>query len=288
MRFKAAFVSIAIVLAGGLLVLIGFGQMATQPTPYDVPQIADNEVTLTIKTSDGVTLAGSYFPTDKKDSPAVLLLHGNGASRGQFTRHIGWLNAAGYAAFVIDFRGHGESDPERKSFGWTEGRDAKAALTWLRTKHKGQKIGVIGISLGGAAALLGDGKPINADAMILQAVYPDLKRAIGNRITAHAGSVLGGVITPFLTHQSRFRFGVAPDNVSPVTAAGKFDRPVLVIGSEADIYTPPKESKELANAFPGKHWLWIVGELGHGQISGLNDAEYQRRVLLFFDETLRN
>lgn len=267
--------------------VIAFGQMATAPTNYDVPPLADNEQRLTLKTADGVNIEASLFPVDDKEAPVILLLHGNGASRGQFRGHIPWLNEAGYAAMSIDFRGHGQSAAERKSFGWNEARDAEAALTWIKAERPDSKIGVIGISLGGAAILLSKNVATEADSMILQAVYPDLERAIGNRISVQGHPILSPMLTPLLTQQSRFRFGVAPDAVSPIDAATRFGNPVLVIGGENDVYTPVAESEALTEAFAGKHWLWIVGKLDHAQISDLNNAEYIRRVLLFFDETLR-
>jgi uncharacterized protein len=249
-----------------LALIIAFGQLATRPTPSDVPKIAANEERVVMKTADGVGIAGSFFPVSDGAAPVILLLHGNGASRAQFKEHVVWLNAAGYSALAIDLRGHGESGGDQKSFGLFESRDADAALNWIRSERPYSGIGVIGVSLGGAAYMLRKDKvSITADALILQAVYPDIDRAIYNRIASRIGGPLATIGAPTLTLQSRILFGVPSGQISPITAAAGHSGPVLVIGGANDVYTPPDETKALRDAFPGESALWIAP--GWGTIS---------------------
>jgi uncharacterized protein len=270
----------------GLALVIAFGQLATRPTPSVVPKLAGNEQELQLKAKDGVQVAASVFPVTNQNAPVILLLHGNGASRGQFQNHVAWLNAAGFNAMAIDLRGHGESKGGKKSFGLFESRDAEAAVRWIRTNHPNSKIGVIGVSLGGASSLLGDYGPLTVDAMILQAVYPDIDRAIYNRISSRIGSALATIGAPTLTLQSPILYGVSSERISPIKAAVKYKEPVLVIGGANDVYTPPSETQQLHKAFPGKTFIWIAPGLGHDQMSDANDAAYQEHVLGFFRKHL--
>lgn len=276
--------------AFGLIAAVGivafFSHMATRPTPANVGQLAPNEQAVSLTAQDNIRISASFFPADIDKAPVILMLHGNGASRRQFQSHVAWLNEAGYAAMAIDFRGHGESQAQAKSFGLFEARDAEAAMLWIKKNHPDSKIGVIGVSLGGAAALLGADGPLPVDAMILKAVYPDIDRAIRNRITVHGGSLLSAIITPMLTYQSPWRYDVWPEAVSPVNGAANYHGAVLVIGGAQDDYTPIVESEELSEAFPGKHWLWIVDNFSHPQLSDLDDAIYRKRVLEFFAENM--
>ena len=61
-------------------------------------------------TNDGVLLVGSFYPghADKETIP-VILLHGQGKSREEFTPLIEEMKKHGYAILAFDFRGHGES-----------------------------------------------------------------------------------------------------------------------------------------------------------------------------------
>ena len=95
----------------------------------------------------------------------MLLLHGVGASRQATAANAEWLASLGYATLAIDFRGHGGSSSEPRTFGFDEALDAHAAFAWLKRRQGDAPVAIIGISLGGAASLLGDDGPIHADAL---------------------------------------------------------------------------------------------------------------------------
>ncbi len=116
-----------------LAIVAIFSRCATRPTLSSVDPISDNEQIFSLATKDNVTVAASFFETKNENAPIILLLHGNGASRSQFSTHIEWLNQAGFSAMAIDFRGHGESQEESKSFGLLEANDVAAALGWINS-----------------------------------------------------------------------------------------------------------------------------------------------------------
>jgi len=260
-----------------LIALYAMSSLVNQATPSDVPQLADNEEIIELTTPDGVTIKGSYIAGPQENSPALLMLHGNGGSRAQFWRHLRVYNDAGFAVLAIDFRGHGQSQAKSKSYGVYESIDAYTAFDFLKIKQQGAKIGVLGLSLGGSAALIGDSGPLAVDAMILQSVFPDLRRAINNRV---------GLIEPLLSYQSYIRYGRSPDTISPVKAATQFEGAALLLGGDKDIYTPPSEIEEMHDAIKGPKAMCIVEGLNHAQMSGLNDDIYMQRTLTFFQETL--
>ncbi|UAB77763.1 alpha/beta fold hydrolase [Erythrobacter sp. SCSIO 43205] len=266
--------------------VLGFSHLAIRATLSQVGQLAGAEQRFTLTAEDGTEIAASFVSAEQEDAPVILLLHGNGASRGQFGGHLNWLPANGFHALAIDFRGHGLSAEQSKSFGYNEAQDAHAAMRWARTEFPNSKVGVLGISLGGAAALVGKQGPLEADAMILQAVYPDFDRAVRNRVRLFGGDLAASALTPFLTYQAYPRYGVSHELISPVLRAREFERPILVIASRNDEYIPVSESEELAEAFPGRHWLWLVDGFSHGQISSLDDEVYRARVITFFREEL--
>jgi predicted alpha/beta hydrolase len=195
-----------------------------------------------LRTRDGVALAATYRPGASAAAPGVLLLHGNGASRAATAGNAAWLARQGFATLAIDFRGHGESSPRLHSFGLAESEDARTALHWLKRQQHGAPISIIGISLGGAAALIGRDGPLPADAMVLQAVYPDIRHAIRNRLAAHLGVQPAFLGEPLLSFQSRPRLGVWPSGLSPIAALRKYRGPVLIVGDDRDEYTPPSET----------------------------------------------
>ena len=223
-----------------------------------VPAAAHPARDLRLRGGDGLSLAATYWPGCRPDSPAVLLLHGVRSSRASTAATAAWLAERGYAALTIDFRGHGQSDMAARSFGLEEAEDARAAFDWLKRRQSGAPVAVIGNSLGGAAALLGEAGPLPADALILQAVYPDLRGAVRNRIAARLTAGPAFLLEPLLTLQSKPRFGVWPTRLSPREAVKRYPGPVFVIGGAEDRYTPPPETRAIFAAAPGPKRLWLV------------------------------
>jgi pimeloyl-ACP methyl ester carboxylesterase len=275
-----------IMLALGLAASWAVGEALTRPSQSDVPAAVHPARDLGLKAEDGVSLAATYRPGRTERSPGVLLLHGVNASRAAMARNAAWLAGEGYAVLTVDFRGHGESAPARKSFGLNESRDAAAAFAWLKHRQGGAQVAIVGVSLGGAAALLGDGGPLPADALVLQAVYSDIRHAIRGRIAAIATAGPAWLLEPLLSFQSKPRLGVWPGRLSPRAALRRYRGPVLVVGGGADHYTPPEETKALFDAAPGRKSLFIAAGAGHAETSGLTDADYRQALLAFLRQTL--
>jgi dipeptidyl aminopeptidase/acylaminoacyl peptidase len=275
-----------IVLVLGLLVSWGLGEALVWPTPAAVPAATAPAVDARLRSCDGLALAATYRPGRTPAAPAVLLLHGNGASRAAMAATAQVLADAGYATLAIDFRGHGQSQSARHSFGLYESRDAEAGFRWLKARQSGAKVAVVGLSLGGAAALLGAKGPLPADALVVEAVYPDIRHAIRNRIAAFTTQAPAHLLEPLLSLQSRPRLGVWPSQLSPLNAARRYPGPVLVIGGGADRYTPPDETRSLYAAFPGPKRLWYMAGRVHAGVGDISDAAYRGQLLAFLAATL--
>ena len=276
----------ALALAGGLAASWAAGSAMVRGEARAVAPAEAPARDVRLRSGDGLILAGTYWPGRRPGAPAVLLLHGVRASRASTAPTAKWLAGLGYAALTIDFRGHGESAMAPRSFGLREAADARAGLAWLKRAQGGARVAVIGHSLGGAAALLGADGPLPADALVLQAVYPDIRSAIRNRIAARLGDAPALLLEPLLSFQARPRFGVMPDALSPRAALRRYRRPVLVIGGAEDRSTPPDETSALFAAAPGPKSLWLVPHGGHAALGDLRDDEYRGRVRRFLERSI--
>ena len=276
---------------GAALLVLGLaaswlvGSLMMRATPADVPPPQAPARDLRLRAADGLGLAATYWPGRSPRSPAILLLHGNGASRAAMAENAAWLAAQGYSALTLDLRGHGESDRAPKSFGLAESRDAAAAIEWLRANGHA-RVGVVGVSLGGASALLGDDGPVAADALVLQAVYPDIRSAIHNRIAGLVGRPPALLLEPLLSFQARLRLGVAPSRLSPIEALPVFRGAVFMIGGGEDGHTPPAETRALFASARGQKHLWIAPGLDHRAVSDVRSEPYRRRLHAFFESSL--
>lgn len=278
------YLGVALALGLALSWFTGSVMMAGEASDVAEPQPPARDVQ--IYSRDGLRLAGTYWPGKRPESPAILLLHGVGSSRSSTADTAAWLARSGYAALTIDFRGHGESSMAERSFGLHESRDAEAAFQWLKRRQKGARIAIIGNSLGGAAALLGQSGPVPADGLVLQAVYPDIRHAIRNRIAARLSSAPSYLLEPLLSFQSIPRLRVQPSDLSPLKALRQYHGAVFVIGGAQDTSTPPTETRALFAAAPGEKRLWLVPGRGHAAVGQLRDADYRGRIASFLEHAI--
>jgi pimeloyl-ACP methyl ester carboxylesterase len=292
MRRRTGLTKKRLAAATALLLLLGMaaswllGSILVRPTPSQIPPPTPPGSDLTLRSSDGLDVAATYWPSRTAGGPAVLLLHGNNASRAATAANAAWLAGQGYAALAIDLRGHGESAVAPRSFGLYESRDAAAALAWLKNRRGHARVAIVGISLGGASALIGEKGPLPADALVLQAVYPDIRSAIRNRIAGILGHPPALLLEPLLSYQSHLRLGQPPSRFSPLRAIAAYKGPVLLIGGGEDHHTPPSEIRALYNAAPGPRSLWIAPGLNHPGVSDVRSQAYRARLLAFLRATV--
>jgi len=108
---------------------------------------------VTLRTADGVDLAGWYVPSTNR--AAVVLLHGAGATRSDVLDQAAVLGRHGFGVLLVDARGHGESGGRAMDFGWHGDADVAAATAWLahRPDVDERRIGAVGMSMGGEEAI---------------------------------------------------------------------------------------------------------------------------------------
>jgi dienelactone hydrolase len=138
---------------------------------------------VTFRAGDGVRLEGWLIPRDGDGpGPAIVFVHGwmwnrvgNVAGQVPFgDRDVDFMPAAkalhdaGFHVLLFDLRHHGDSEAGRMlmSYGPIEARDFVGAVSYLRSRPDvdGQRIGAVGMSMGGNIVLYGvpDCQPIKA------------------------------------------------------------------------------------------------------------------------------
>jgi pimeloyl-ACP methyl ester carboxylesterase len=217
---------------------------------------------------------------------AVVLMHGVRANRLSMLDRARFLARAGFTVLLFDFQAHGESPGAHITFGYLESRDVRAAVNYVRANVPGEKIGVIGVSMGGAAALLAV-PVLDVDAIVLEMVYPTAKQAIGNRLNARFGRA-GKLLVPLLSWQLKPRLGVGVDDLRPIDKVGRLTMPKLFIAGSEDRYTPLAESQQMFEMASKPKDLWIVNGAGHQDLYRFVGGDYEQRILTFFSGSLRN
>jgi Hydrolases of the alpha/beta superfamily len=212
-------------------------------------------------------------------TPAVLLLHSIRADRSAMVTRTRLLTASGFSVLLIDMQAHGETPGETITLGLRESGDARASLQWLRDLRPSRRVGVVGCSLGGAAVLLGP-QPAGYDAVVLEAVYPRVYRAIENRVRIRLGSV-APLLTPLFIAQLPLRLHVAPKDLEPIRSIARLGAPVLVVAGSRDEHTTLAESTELFAAAAEPKELWVLQGATHEDFLAFDPDEYTAHVVSF-------
>ena len=214
----------------------------------------------------------------------VVLMHGVRADRGSQADRVRLFGEAGYHAVAFDFQAHGESPGDAITFGWRERHDAVAAVAFARERFPGLPVAVVAQSMGGAAAILA-GRQLDADALVVEAVYESVERATRNRLAMRLGRA-GAIAAPLLTAQIRPRLGVSTDQLRPARAASEIDVPLLVLAGSDDEHAQPDEARAIYDAAPEPKALWIVEGAVHQDLYRYTPDAYRERVLAFIDRHL--
>lgn len=239
--------------------------------------------TVAFPSESGGTIHGWLLPHPESRG-VIILMHGIRATRLSMLDRARFLHAAGYSVLLFDFQAHGESRGDVISFGHLESRDAAAAVAFVRQRFPGQRIGIIGSSLGGAAALLGGG-PIHVDAMVLEAVYPSMEQAVSNRLRMGMGRP-GVFLAPLLTIQLKPRLGLTSADLRPVDRIAEADCPILIVNGSRDRHTTPDQARELYDHAREPKSFWLVPGARHVDLDRFAGEQYQKRILSFFGQHL--
>jgi uncharacterized protein len=243
---------------------------------------------VSIPSGSSATLRGWFVP-GRPGAGAIVLLHGVHANRLAMLRRARLFNAEGFAVLLFDFQAHGESTGTRITFGHREGQDAAAAIAYMRARLPSERVGAIGSSLGGAAALLAPA-PLDVDALVLESVYSDIGSAIENRMIAVLGPI-GAVAAPPITALFKLLLppflGVTAADLRPIDRIAQVRAPILVAGGMLDDRTSIVETRRMFARANEPKRLWVVVRARHVDLEGFAPDEYRSHVLAFMIETLR-
>jgi pimeloyl-ACP methyl ester carboxylesterase len=287
-RFRLALPALIIVSVGGLVAGVAalwlLGSELIRPVNRPVPLPADLPAQVVALPGPGHAIASWWLDRGGK-SPAVLLLHSIRADRSSMLSRAKLLWDHGLSVLLIDLQGHGETPGAAITLGIRESADVRAALGWLKQTVSPRRIGVIGCSLGGAAVLLAP-QPSGFDAVVLEAVYPRVARAVENRIRIRVGP-LAPVLAPLLLVQLPPRLHVWPKDLEPIRSIASLGAPVLVVAGSHDQHTTLAESEELFRTAVSPKRLWVVRGAGHQDFLSHDRAGYESEVVGFLLQYLR-
>lgn len=268
------------------------------PSAYGMP----NYETLSFQAKDGTPLKGWYIPAKAPTDKTIVLAHGHGGNMTDVLYRWGpFLHKAGYNVMAFDFRNHGGSGGTQTTMGLEERQDLDAALSQVQAKG-GQRIAVMGLSMGGATALTQAADDPRIRAVIADCTFDTITNAVASRVARNTFDLgpFKGLHFPFqdqvakgVVEASERLTGHTPDSPSgalrsanPIDAIKKLqDRPIFLIHGQEDDETLATNSVNLAKANP-KADLWLVPGAKHGESYKTDKDTYKAKVLSFLTRAL--
>ncbi len=246
-------------------------------TPKDF-NLPFEEIILTTK--DGISIAGWFIPTsvkttEDKPAPAIIILHGYPAEKGDMLSIANDLHP-NFNILLIDFRYFGKSGGSFTTLGTKERLDLETAINFLEERGF-EKVGVLGFSLGGAVAILQATKDPRIGAVVSYASFADLT-LLGYDVYAHL-SVIREALVPLMKLWMKLLWSVDTSR-SPKEAAQNMQTPIFIIHTKQDEQIPFRHAELLREALKNNQYAeFYFPEDGlHGELP----ADFNERVKNFF------
>ena len=257
--------------------------VAPNPCVVGDPPRELNATAFTVNSSSGSAISGWHTQPEASNG-VIVLLHGIRGSRLTMLDRARMLHDRGYSTVMIDFQAHGQSPGDAITVGHLEQHDVHAAVDFARREHPNEPIGVVGVSLGGAAALLAS--PLGIDALVLESVYPNIHDAVHNRVAAKLGP-FSFIPAEVLLAQLQPRLGISTSQLRPIDRLPDIDCAAFVASGTRDQHTTESETETMFAAASEPKELWLVDGAAHVDLFSNDPIEYQQRVFGFLDRHLR-
>jgi dipeptidyl aminopeptidase/acylaminoacyl peptidase len=236
-----------------------------------------------------ITISGWWIPSADPAAPAVVVVHGHTSCKrdDDVLLPAGMLYRSGFSVLLMDLRDHGDSTDEdlRYAGGTEEYRDVLGAWDWLQSARSipAQRIGLLGISLGAATALIASGDEARVAATWADSSYADIGVAIRAELArnGYPGFLeVGGVAMARLLSGDDLR------SRSPLVAVGRMSGRRLFITHGTDDRRLSVDYAhtliDAADAAGVDVDSWIVSGAEHTQAMWRQPETYEGRLADFF------
>jgi alpha-beta hydrolase superfamily lysophospholipase len=244
---------------------------------------------VSIRAADGVPLRAWYIDAAHPNGAAVILLHGMADSREGVGGYAFTFLHNGYNVLLPDSRAHGSGGGAIATYGVLERDDVRRWAAWLRPHTPGCEY-LFGESMGAAIAIQASAVTPGLCAVVAESAFATFREIANDRIAQFTGlglwfpRTLGAPARELAFLYADVRFHVDLTGASPLAAIRQSRVPTLLICGTADDNIPMRHSQELFRAGASHSELWIVQGARHTGAANVNPAEFERRVVGWFEQ----
>jgi len=231
-------------------------------------------------TADGLRLHGWYVPS--KNGAAVISFPGRKGTQGPARM----LARRGYGVLLFDRRGEGQSEGDPNAWGWNGYRDVDAAVRFLQSRPdvREDRIGGIGLSVGGEMMLEAAARSRGLKAVVSEGAG---ERSVHELLdmTGRDKWLALSSYAPLSAGIALFSNDAPPPSLKDVVGRIAPTPVFFIYGEHGQDGERNLNPTYYASAHKPKA-IWQVR--GSGHVGGINaqPKRYERRVVGFFDRSL--
>ena len=234
---------------------------------------------VSFESRDGLRLDGWFVRP--KNGATVIVYPGKKGTQ----RHARMLARHGYGVLVFDRRGEGTSEGDPNTLGWGFNDDLHGALAFLRGRDDvdPNRIGGLGLSVGGEALLQTAGETNALGAVVSEGAGTRSSRedVIHMSLRRVPEVVFTGVLT---AGTAVFSNRLPPPSLK--TLVGRVESTPLFLIYAAHGQGGEDNNPEYYRAARGPKQIWRI-DTSHTHGLSARPREYEQRVVRFFDRSLR-
>ncbi|HWR44180.1 alpha/beta hydrolase [Sporomusa sp.] len=245
--------------------------------------------TVSLNSRFGYVLEGTFIPNSKPSNKTIIFVHGIAATQAMGIHCLEMYLNRGYNLLIYDSRGHGVSGGSCVTWGYYEQYDLDKWVDWLEKKHPDGIIGVHGVSMGAATALMHAALNESSKRVkfyIADSAYSELSKLLAQQLAKHTKShhpLWINILLKYASLVAYIQSDFSYEEISPITAVNNVTTPILYLHGEADAVVPVEMSLDLYQATRGYRELHTFPGIKHGRAVLDRKYDYQDIVTNFLN-----
>ena len=240
-----------------------------------------------ITSDDGLKLHGYFIENKNAGGKYMLVFHGYSGEAAHMKGFLKRFYDMGYSVLAPDARAHGKSEGSVRTMGWFERKDALVWINSIIEKDKNCKIGLFGVSMGGATVMMTAGEELPGQVTVAiedcgyTSVWDEFEFQLKNTFHIPSFPLLDMADTV-----TKIRGGYDFREASAVEQLKKSKIPILFIHGKDDDFVPFEMLDKVYSAAPNSKQKLIVENAGHAQSSSAAPELYWNTVKEFLNENI--
>jgi alpha-beta hydrolase superfamily lysophospholipase len=224
----------------------------------------------------------AWYVPHRQARGVVLMFHGYTNCKAEQVPEARAFHDLGYACFLVDFRGSGNSEGNATTVGYFEADDVSRAVRYVRQNWPGQPLILFGQSMGSAAILRAIAvKGVEADAVVVECPFDRLVTTVEARFLAMGLPAFPGA--RLLVFWGGLQHGFNGFRHNPVDYARSVKCPVLLLHGKDDARVSCAHIEAIYNNLAGEKDVHYFVGIGHESYVARKADEWKERVGRFLE-----